>query len=126
MRHPDRSIECQDGLLCNLLSITCFMRFHIKATFERCCPRFRMVALCLHIIAITGPRPDGVALSFRRCCPVFRIDVECMHTISLSRISASGRYCTDVRTGASCLPNPCLQRRAGIFSNSEEPPDMLP
>jgi hypothetical protein len=47
-------------------------------------------------------------------------------TISLSRISTSGRCCSGVWTGASYLPNPCLEKRDGIFSNSEEGPDVLP
>jgi hypothetical protein len=43
----------------------------------------------------------------------------CLHVISLSRI-ASGRCCPVVRTDVGCLPNPCLQRKAGIFLNFEE------
>jgi hypothetical protein len=97
----------------------CFTHFHIKASSRQCCPRVQTVALCLHAIAIK------MTASWR-CCPVIRMDAECMHTISLSRISAFGRCCAVVRTSASGLPNPCLQRRAGIFLNSKLHPDVLP
>jgi hypothetical protein len=39
------------------------MLFHIKAASRGCCPRVQTVALCFHVIAIIGLRPDGVALS---------------------------------------------------------------
>jgi hypothetical protein len=61
-----------------------------------------------------------------RCCPVVWTDAECIHAISLSRISVSRWCCPSIQTGASCLPTPCLQRKVGIFSNSEEHPDVLP
>jgi hypothetical protein len=64
--------------------------------------------------------------AFGWCCPIIRMDAECMHTISLSRISEFKRCCPDVRMGASCLPTQCLRRKAGIFLNSEEHPDVLP
>jgi hypothetical protein len=40
------------------------------------------------------------------------MDAECMHAISIIRISASGRCCLGIRTGASCLPTPCLRSKA--------------
>jgi hypothetical protein len=48
-----------------------FTHFHIKAVLERCCPRVRIVTLCLHVIAITGPRPNSVALSSERMQSVY-------------------------------------------------------
>jgi hypothetical protein len=59
------SIKHPDGLLCNRLSIMRSTRFHVKAASRRCCPRVQTIALCLHIIAISGPHPDGVGLSSR-------------------------------------------------------------
>jgi hypothetical protein len=95
---------------------TSFTRFHIKASFRRCCPRFQTVATYFYVIALSRTASG-------RCCPRVWMDADCMHAISLLRISASGRYCPVVWTGVSSLPTPCLQRKAGTFSNSEERPD---
>jgi hypothetical protein len=114
----DRYIERPDDLLCNWLFIMCFTRFHIKTASKWCCLRVRMVALCLHVIAITRPHPDNVVLLSRW--------MQSVHAISLSRILVFGQCCPDVRMGASCLPTSCLRRKARIFSNSEKRPDVLP
>jgi hypothetical protein len=108
--------RASEWLLYNFLSITHFTRFHIKATFRRCCPRFRTVVTCLNVIAL-------LRTVSRRCFPEVQTNVDCMHVISLSRISVSGRCFPVVWTGASCLPTPCLQRKAGIFLNSKERPN---
>jgi hypothetical protein len=94
------------------------MRFHIKSTSGRCCPRVWTVTIYLHVISLSRT-------ASKRCCPGVWTVADCMHIISLSRIS-SGRCCPRVRTDASCLLNPCLQRKTGIFSNSEERLDVLP
>jgi hypothetical protein len=116
---PDGSIERPNDQLCNHLSITHFTHFHIKTVSGQCCPKVWTVTTWLHVIALSRTTlwrvlpwsPDGCRLYAR---------------ISLSRISTSRRCCLVVRMGAGCLPTLCLERKARIFLNSEERPEMLP
>jgi len=92
-----------------------FMHFHIKAVFGWCFLRVRTVALCLHVIAIIRTASGWM----HNVCTQFPYQgSQCPDSVALSS--------NTVRTGASCLPNPCLQRRVGIFLNSEECPEVLP
>jgi len=61
----DTSWGRPDRQLCNRLSITRFMQYHIRATFERCCLRVRMVALLLHVNTIMRTASGW-------CCPDVR------------------------------------------------------
>jgi hypothetical protein len=67
-----------------------------------------MVALCLYVIAITGPRPDGVALSSGRMQSVCK------------QFPYQGSRCRD------SVALTFEQVQAGIFSNSEKHSDVLP
>jgi hypothetical protein len=59
-----------------------------------------------------------------RCRPRVRTVTNCLHIISLSR-TASGQCCPVDLTDASCLPNPCLQRKSKYFSNSDLRPNNV-
>jgi hypothetical protein len=80
-----------------------------------------MVALCLHVIAITKT-------AFRQCCPIiYRLNGYNMYARNFLIKDLGVRMVLPCRSDGCKLSSQFVSAKtAGIFSNFEEHPDVLP